>query len=212
MARVQRIHQTLAISLGLWDRASVQDRNILVFYRKVILLKISSSAVRKRNNTAEYTPGHILCRQWEIGNTCEAGYLHTGRDEGPLSAWESLDKLCSGLSCIEQLVSKCCHVVFDSLGPHPTPVQSSLPCSQSIQHNKFKTHIRKIFALKTHSSKARTSLGSITCRTELSVLNTPWPHLCILVPSDDISWSFLSLPKCAGHAADLFLKASLGIN
>lgn len=143
-------------------------------------------SIRKRNNSAKYIPSHMLVSS--VGNWKYLwGYLHTGGDEEPLSDWEPLDKLCPGLFCIEQLISKCCHIVFHSLGLHPTPVQSSLPISG--QHNEFKTQIRKILHWKlTHSSTARISLENITCRTELSILNTQWPpHLCRLVPSNDNS-------------------------
>lgn len=46
-----------------WARGTVpwfKNRNILFFYSEVILLKILSSAVKKRNDSAKYTPGHTL--------------------------------------------------------------------------------------------------------------------------------------------------------
>lgn len=177
----------------------------------MILLKILSSAIRKRNNSAKYTPGHTLVLS--VGNWEYLwGYLHSGGDEGPLSDWEPLDKLCSGLSCIEQLISKCCHVVFHSLGPHPTPVQSSLPWSWSIQHNEFKTQIRKILhwkltLVKPGQAWIASPAGQNWVSSKLS------GHTCVhWFPLMTSAWGFISPPNSAGHAADLFLKAGLGTN
>lgn len=54
-----------------WARGATpqfRNRNIIVLYRKVTLLKIVSSAIRKRNNSAKYMPGHTLVLWvWKLG-------------------------------------------------------------------------------------------------------------------------------------------------
>lgn len=93
----------------------------------MILLKILSSTIRKRNNSAKYTPGHILVSS--VGNWEYLwSYLHTGGDEGPLSDWEPVDKLCPGLFVLNNWFP---NVILSFTPWAPILPESSLLCPEA---------------------------------------------------------------------------------